>query len=119
MTEPTEQDINTSAQSNVTTVINKVNYKIAIKLSKQSQYFEWEFLMRHKLNSLELWGGSVHDKGLIPVESEEAYCCILDNIHEDLIKFCMTVITAEDFGISLKKNLLGDLFQIRSAVSKH
>jgi hypothetical protein len=90
-----EQDTNASAQSNITTVINKVNYKIAIKLSKQSQYFEWEYLMRHKLKSLELWAGSVHDKECLPEESEEAYCCILDNIHEDLIKICMSVITAE------------------------
>ena len=100
-------ELDTSTQSNVTTVINKVNYKIAIKLSKQSQYFECEFLMRHKLNSLELWGGSVHDKGLIPKESEEAYCCILDNIHEDLIKFCMTVITAEGLWKLFKEKFAG------------
>lgn len=107
MTETTEQDTNASAQSNVTTVINKVNYKIAIKLSKQSQYFEWEYLMRHKLNSLELWAGSVHDKESIPSESEEAYCCILDNIHEDLIKFCMTVTTAKELWNVFKEKFAG------------
>ena len=94
MTLSDEENNNASAQSNITTVINKVDYKISIKLSKQSQYFEWEFLMRHKLNKLELWNGLVHNRDSTPKESEDAYCCILDNIHEDLIKICMTQTTS-------------------------